>query len=262
MLNAERHTVSRLVNRGRVNKGEAEKMNENIEERMKRLMDSPPAFQMPKSIELLRKVSWLKDLDEKKIEKVVELFQNRIFSVDQVMVKEDENDEGLFVIVRGTVKVQVGDVVVDILGAGSVVGEMAILTDHPRSATVSAESPVTAMWVPAAKMKKVMSIVDDLEDKLWEFASGRFVENMLRVQSPYNSWHQDEFKEWIMSGKISNYTEGTTIDLNGKIGILLTGQIYKSGGDKKVERAPAVIESGDIVAEGTARVYTAIIKNG
>ena len=39
---------------------------------------------------------------------------------------------------RGSVKVSIGDVVVDIVGSGAVIGEMAVLAGVPRTATVVA----------------------------------------------------------------------------------------------------------------------------
>ena len=98
---------------------------------------------------------------------------------------------------------------------------------------------------------------DDLELKLWDFASARFVENLLSTMEPYNFWQQEEFREWITSGDIYSLDEGVTVDINNKIGVLLSGQIYKSGQKRKVERAPALLENGDIIAEGTSRVFTA-----
>ncbi|GAH53882.1 unnamed protein product [marine sediment metagenome] len=63
MLNYERRTVERLQKNGRIESGEAKKMISGIEERMKKLMDSPPSVSLPDAVELLKDVSWLKDLE-------------------------------------------------------------------------------------------------------------------------------------------------------------------------------------------------------
>jgi len=257
MLNAERHSVERLLHRGRINSGEAEKMNHSIEIRMKKLLESPPAFDLPKSIELLKGISWLKDLEPANFKKIVEMFQNRIFSADQELVKEGGKEEGLYVIVRGKVLITVDGKVIDMLGPGNVVGEMSILTHNPRSATATAESPVTTMWISSANMKKAMHMAEELEVKLWDYASARFVENLLSSLEPYNFWQQDEFREWISSGEIDSMKEGSTLELNGRVGVLLSGQVYKGGEKKKTVRAPVLIEEGDIIAEGTSRVFFA-----
>ena len=255
MLNAERHTVERLLHRGRIDSGEAHKMTHDIEVRMKRLLDSPPSFEMPETIELMRGVSWLKDLEDKKFKSIVEHFQNRIYSVDQALVKIKSHDEGLFVIVRGKVKVEVNEEVVDILGPGSVIGEMSILTKCPRTATVTAESPVTAMWISSGNMKKAINLAPELEDRLWQFAAKRFVENLLRREKPWNLWQLEEFRHWVETGRIEKLKEGNEVKTSEEIAVLLTGQVYKQGEKKKTERAPAVVEDGDILSEGTSKVF-------
>lgn len=255
MLNAEKHTLDRLVHRGRIDAGEAHKMTHNIEVRMKRLVDSPPSFDMPETIELMRGISWLKDLEYKKFKEIVGHFQNRIYSVDQALIKARGKDEGMFVIVRGKVKIEVNGVVVDILGPGAVIGEMSILTNCYRTATVTAESPVTSMWISASNMKKAINIAHELEDRLWKFAARRFVENLLRTQKPWNLWQLEEFRDWMDNGRIEKLPEGTEIVLNNEIGVLLTGQVFKTGEKKKIERAPAVVGQGDVVAEGTSKIF-------
>ncbi len=53
----------------------------------------------------------------------------------------------MIVITRGSVKVSIGDIVVDIMGRGAVIGEMAVLAGVPRTANVVADSSVTALVV-------------------------------------------------------------------------------------------------------------------
>ena len=147
VLNYEKRMVDRLLNKGRIDSGEAAKIISGIEERMKMLMDRPPSLELPKPVELLRDISWLAGLEENTFKRVVNDFQNRVYAVDASLVKENGPGDGLFVVVRGQVKISVKKVVVDILGPGSVMGEMAVLTGLPRTATVSAESPVTVLWM-------------------------------------------------------------------------------------------------------------------
>jgi hypothetical protein len=255
MLNSEKHTVDRLMHRGRINSSEAEKMKHSIEVRMKKLVDSPPSFEMPETIELMKGISWLKNLEDEKFKKIVGFFQNRIYSPDQKLLKYNDTDQGIFLIVRGKVKVDVGHEVIDILGPGSVIGEMSILSKSKRSATVTAESPVTTMWISASNIKKAMSIASELEERFWEFASCRFVENLLRAQKPWNSWNLEEFREWVLNGKVEIMKEGEPITLGENVLVLLTGQAFSGGNKKKTRRAPLLLAEGDIIAGGSSKVY-------
>jgi len=62
-----------------------------------------------------------------------------------VVFREDERGQGLFVLLEGTVEVrkeggQAGAVVIAVVEAPSVLGEMSLITDRPHSATVRART--------------------------------------------------------------------------------------------------------------------------
>ena len=46
-------------------------------------------------------------------------------------MKQGDDGDGMVVITRGSVKVSIGDLVVDIMGRGAVIGEMAVLGGVP-----------------------------------------------------------------------------------------------------------------------------------
>jgi hypothetical protein len=71
ILNHERKTIEKLLNKGRLDAGESEKMISRVEHRMKKLVDSPPSLELPDSSELLGEVIWLKKLSKKEWIKVV-----------------------------------------------------------------------------------------------------------------------------------------------------------------------------------------------
>lgn len=254
VLNYEKRMVERLLNKGRIDSGEAGKIISGIEERMKMLMDRPPSLELPKPIELLRDISWLAGLDEDIFNRVVRDFQNRVYAVDATLVKENGPGDGLFVVVRGQVKISVKNEVIDILGPGSVIGEMAVLTGLPRTATVSAESPVTVLWMSTSKMKAIMKNSRDLENRLWKFASMRFAMNLLSHKKPYDDWHQKEFRQWLLAGDLMYPDEKGCIDLKGKVGILVTGKATIKDSDK-VLTAPDILEASDYVFSANARVF-------
>ena len=63
----------------------------------------------------------------------------------ELLTREGEPGDEFFVLVTGTAEVQRGTKRIDSLGAGDFVGEMALLTDAPRTASVRATSPVTVL---------------------------------------------------------------------------------------------------------------------
>jgi CRP-like cAMP-binding protein len=67
------------------------------------------------------------------------------FPEGEVLIREGEPGDRFFVLVKGSAEVRKGTRRVTTLGAGDFAGEIALLTDAPRTATVRATSPVTAL---------------------------------------------------------------------------------------------------------------------
>jgi len=96
---------------------------------------------------LLRSVSIFAGLDEAATAGLERLVRRRSYAEGQVIVSEAERGDALFVLVRGKVKVvlygQSGrEVILSIFKEpGDFFGEMSLLDDEPRSATVTAMEP-------------------------------------------------------------------------------------------------------------------------
>ena len=63
----------------------------------------------------------------------------------EVLIREGEPGDFFFVLVKGSAEVRKGKRRVARLAAGDFAGEIALLTDAPRTATVRTTSPVTAL---------------------------------------------------------------------------------------------------------------------
>jgi len=243
VLNYERSAIKNLQNDGRIESDDAEKMIADVEGRMKKLLDAPPKLELPEPEEMLRESSWLKDIDENTFKKVVDSVQHKHFASGEDLVKQGDPGDGMFVLVRGMVKVVVGEgIVVDILGRGAIIGEMAVLANVPRTATLHAETPVTALWMTSASLQKLMKESPTLENSLWRTAGLRFAENLLGTQKPYIDWSQMHFRKWLSEGEVAQYTGASKIDLKGKVVILIFGSATHYD-TKKVVKAPCALEN-------------------
>ncbi|MFC2104514.1 cation:proton antiporter [Bacteroidota bacterium] len=251
-LNSELKIVEKLQKKGQIGSDEAYKMIESIEERMKKLVDSPPEIVPPEKAKLLQEITWLRELDKTSFNKVVSLFQHRNYAVGEKIIKEHGQVDGLYVVARGSVKVTINKKLIDILGKGSVIGEIAVLTHIPRTATVTAESPVTVLRLTSVSMQQVIHDNHTLEDKLWQIAAPRLAENVISDHEPYSKMQRPEIQRLLSKGELIRAKKVRNIDLEDNKAVLITGKAIKSN-DEKVE-APCLIEDKSITLSRDSRL--------
>lgn len=251
-LNSELKTVEKLLKKGQIGEDEANKMTESIEERMKKLIDSPPGVKPLEKAILLQEIPWLAELDKTTFNKIVNLFQERIYAVGEKIIKEHGQVDGLYVIARGSVKITINNKLVDILGKGSVIGEISVLTNIPRTATVTAESPVTVLRLTSVSMQQVVHENSTLEDKLWEIAAPRLGENIIHEQKEFKNLQQNELRRWLSKGELVSAKKVKNIDLDNKIGLLITGKAMLQN-DTTVE-APTILKENTITLSRDSRL--------
>jgi len=101
----------------------------------------------------------------------------RSYEVEDIIVTEGEDGSSLFLIVDGTVKVFTrlddgGNLQLAELGAGDFFGEVSLLSDKPRTATITAHTQVTAIELDresidriAAKHPEVRTVLEDFYER-------------------------------------------------------------------------------------------------
>ena len=214
-------------------------------------VQSDDAFEKP--VEMLRNLPWLSNLDDEVFQQVMDGFESRQFPEGATLLKEEDPDNGMFVIVGGKVKIEIRGITMTEVGTGSLIGEMSVLTGYPRSASIVAVTPVTVVWIESAILKSIMKRSTELENSLWEFASKRFAMNLLGKREPYNQWEQNIFIQWLAAGEIKVPNEDGWIDLKGKVGVLVTGTAASKDGG--IINSPASLTGSDYIFSKEARVF-------
>jgi len=254
VLNHERNTIRKLKAEGMLEADEASRLITAVEERMKEVMDSPLELRLPEPGEVLREVNWLKGMPEELIAKIISVSMERSYGSGDSIMKQGDEGDGMIVITRGSVKVSIGDLVVDIMGRGSVIGEMAVLAGIKRTANVTADSAVTALWLDTESMQKIMVESPELSGSLWKTAAMRFAENLLGSKAPYNQWDQMRLRRWLIEGDVLAPADGESLDLYGKVAVLVAGQAL-SPGAKEPSLAPAVLDLASAEFSEKAKVF-------
>ncbi|MCD1644535.1 MAG: cyclic nucleotide-binding domain-containing protein [Aurantimonas coralicida] len=102
-------------------------------------------------MDLLRSVPIFAGMEPSRLKLIAFTSDSIAYRQGQVMCRQGERGDSAYVLVAGEADVSIetedGDFVVATLGPGDVVGEIAILCDTPRTATVTAKSDVSALRV-------------------------------------------------------------------------------------------------------------------
>jgi len=90
----------------------------------------------------------------------------RQFSVGDEIIRQGEIGKEFFVIARGDVEILVDDKRVNTLGAGSFFGEVALLKEQPRNATVRALEDVVCFILDKQEFQEIMDASASFEEEL------------------------------------------------------------------------------------------------
>jgi len=90
--------------------------------------------------EVLKKISLFKYITETEIDLITNHLEEKIFKEGEFLIEESNNSHEMYLIVEGEVQVilkrEDAFLVLAKLGPSGFVGDMSLLTDHPRSASV------------------------------------------------------------------------------------------------------------------------------
>ena len=127
----------------------------------------------------LARVDLFRGLDKKDLRLLAASCQERKYPAGSTLMKQGDTGVGLYVITSGKVRVtragnpDRAEEELDVVGTGSVLGEMALLDDLPRSATVTAVEDVTALLLPVWEFRTTLQSHPDIAVRLLAVLSRR-----------------------------------------------------------------------------------------
>jgi CRP/FNR family cyclic AMP-dependent transcriptional regulator len=100
-------------------------------------------------VELIKRVPLFADLDDRELKQIASSMKERTFSAGDTVTEEGKGGIGFFVIGEGTASVSVGGSQVRTIGQGDYFGEIGLIADIDRTATITAESDLRCFGMTA-----------------------------------------------------------------------------------------------------------------
>ena len=84
----------------------------------------------------------------------------------QTLIREGEEGDDVVLVTEGEASVSVGGMLLGTIGPGDCVGEMSLLDQAPRSATVMSVAPLRALVIPAARFRALLEAEPAVNQRL------------------------------------------------------------------------------------------------
>jgi CRP-like cAMP-binding protein/CheY-like chemotaxis protein len=199
--------------------------------------------------EILQQVPFFKTLSESDIETIVKRLEFKTFVPSTYVCKINEPGDKMFIIISGAVKVCIYDAdnqeqVVAKLEAGNYFGEMALLTDEPRTASVITTDPSEMFILHQKDFNDMLDLFPSIQIELGKIMSKRLRQNLAKAMEMSKKAASKKIEQKTASGRLSptksladimgfcdqkNLTGDILIENNGQKGTLTydAGQIIK-----------------------------------
>jgi CRP-like cAMP-binding protein len=191
-------------------------------------------------------------LSQEALESLVEELQLIQLNEGEVLFHEGDPGDALYVIVEGEVAVLAeGPPRVEMarLGPGSFIGEVALMTDQPRSATVAALTPAELLRIDRATLKRVLAAHGEVLAAVLRFVRDRLVDRWTRTSPLFRPFDSNERQALASKFKFLEIEAGRVML---PAGVRPDGLYIVLAGHFDVRRAGqqlAVLGPGDLIGE-------------
>ncbi|MGJ3237111.1 MAG: cyclic nucleotide-binding domain-containing protein [Anaerolineae bacterium] len=118
-------------------------------------------------IESLRRNTLLQTLEDSTLDALLPDLERITLNNEQVLFSMGESGDSYYIIESGTIKITSNDLMLNHLNAGESFGEMALLTNQPRSATASADPEASLIRIPRVAFLRLIDLQPTLADEFY-----------------------------------------------------------------------------------------------
>ena len=107
-------------------------------------------------VDLIASVSMFKGLGRKELEHIAQLVDDVDIPAGKVLMRQGESGAEMFIVAAGTVRIERDGKFIRDAGPGTSIGEMALLSEGPRTATVTATVPTRILLAGHREFHQLM----------------------------------------------------------------------------------------------------------
>lgn len=102
-------------------------------------------------LKLVKKIPLFQGLQPSQVRELLSEGEVQTFDTSDVLCREGDESRFLFVLLRGRLAVRKGETTIAHIDAVEIIGEMGVITDSPRCATLVADDEVTVMTITKSR---------------------------------------------------------------------------------------------------------------
>jgi CRP/FNR family transcriptional regulator, cyclic AMP receptor protein len=124
-------------------------------------------------VDLIKSAPLFSECSRKHLNEIAEIADEIDLKEGKELTSEGRPGREFFVLIEGTADVKRGDRRINQMGAGDFFGEISLITQRPRTATVVATSPVRALVITDRSFRRLLEHQPDIQGKVMSALAAR-----------------------------------------------------------------------------------------
>jgi CRP-like cAMP-binding protein len=203
----------------------------------------------PRRLALLRTPVFA-ELPAETLEHLIERLELRDLYNSEVVFREGDVGTTMFVISEGEVEVETAGQDLATLGPGAFFGEIALVTDLPRSATIRAKGRVELLALDREVVRAAAERSPEIVTALLHFVRDRLVDRVARTSPLFHPFSEEERAQLASRFAVVEVDAGTQLITFGQradgLYVMLAGKVDVTRAN---EGSLATLASGDVFGE-------------
>jgi CRP-like cAMP-binding protein len=130
-------------------------------------------------VELIKHAALFSNCSKRELEQIAQIADEIDLREGKEMTRQGERGREFFVLLEGAADVTKDGRRINELGSGDFFGEIALVSDTPRTATVTATSPVRALVITERSFQRLLKDQPDIQSKVLAALAARLAPDTL-----------------------------------------------------------------------------------